>query len=106
VLEAKVQGLSLAAVGLGENHHLACRFFAAERASGDFEREVRGAVVDYDYKQVGIVGIERSLDRAFDNLLLVIGGDQDRHFRPIGGYLLRRSVYMGAKTVVDRENAD
>jgi hypothetical protein len=77
VLESEVQRLGFAAVGLGENQP-AGGFFGGKGAAGDFQSTILGAVVDDDHAQIGIVGIERALDGAFDDLFLVIRGNEDR----------------------------
>ena len=106
VLQSKVKRLGLAAVGLGENQHPAGRFFGGKGAAGDFQRAILGTVVDDDHAQIGIVGVERALDGAFDDLLLVISGNENRDPGPVGGNLLGRSIHMRAETVIDGEDAD
>ena len=106
VLQSKVQRLSLAAVGLGENQYFAGGFFGGKRTAGDFQSAILGPVVDDDHAQIGIVGIERALNGAFDDLLLVIRGNQHRDLGPVGRNLLGRSIDMGAETVKDGEHAD
>ena len=106
VLESKVKRLGFAAVGLGENQYSAGSFFGGKRAAGDFQSAILGTVVDDDHAQIGIVGVERALNGAFDDLLLVIGGDENRDPGPVGRNLRGRSIDMRAETVIDGEHAD
>src|SRR5208282_4572770 len=106
VPQSKVQRLGLAAVGLGENQHSAGGGFGGKRAAGDVQSAILGTVVDDDHTQIGIVGIERALDGAFDDLLLVIGGNEHRDPGPVGGNLPGGSIDMRTETVKDGEHAD
>src|SRR5208282_1189653 len=83
VLQSKVKRLGLAAVRLGENQYPAGSFFGGKRPAGDFQSTILGTVVDDDHAQIGIVGVERALNRAFDDLLLVISGDENRDPGPV-----------------------
>ena len=106
VLQSEVQRLGLAAVGLGENQHSAGGFFGGKGAAGDFQSAILGSVVDDDHAQIGIVGIERALDGALDDFLLVIGGDENRDPGAVGRDLRGRSIDMRAETVIDGEHAN
>src|SRR5208282_4684487 len=106
VLQSKVKRLGLAAVGLGENQYPAGSLFGGKRPAGDFQSTILGTVVDHDHAQIGIVGVECALDGAFDDLLLVISGDENRDPGPVGRNLLGRSIYMRTETVVNGENPD
>src|SRR5260370_31064521 len=104
--KSKVKRLGSADVGIGENQYGAGGFLGGERAGGDFQSTILGTVVDDDHAQIGIVGVERALDGAFDDLLLVISGNEDRDPWVVGGNLLGRSIHMRAKAVIDGEDAD
>src|SRR5208282_3695034 len=106
VLQSKVQSFRLAAVGTGENQYSAGGFFGGKRAAGDFQSTILGTVVDDDHAQVGIVGVERALDGAFDDLLLVIRGNEHRDPRPVSRDLFGCSIDMRAETIKDGEHAD
>src|SRR5208282_4495827 len=106
VLQSEVQRLGFAAVGPGENQYTAGSFFSGKGAAGDFQSAILGTVIDDDHAQIGIVGIECALDRAFDDLFLVIGGNEHRDAWPVGCNLLGRSIDMRAKAVVNGEDAD
>ncbi len=79
---------------------------AREGAADNFEGAIFGAVVDHDYAQIGIVGIERALDGALDNFFFVVGGNEHRDFRLVGSDLSGRAVNMRTNTIVDRKDAD
>jgi hypothetical protein len=106
VIESIVKGFGFAAVGLGEDDDLAGGFFAGEDAAHDFQRSILGAVVDDDDAQVGIIGIKRALNRAFDDLLLIVGGDEDRDLGSVSGNLFGRAKDVRTETVVESKDAD
>src|ERR1700688_189365 len=106
VLEAEVEGLGFAAVGLGENYYFAGSFFGGEGAAGDFQCSIFGAVVDYDHAQIGVIGIERGLDGAFYNFFFVVGGDKDGYAGAVRLDLFGRSVDVRAEAIIDGENAN
>ena len=47
-----------------------------KRVTRDFERRVLRAVVDHDDAQVRVVRVQHGADRALDDLLFVVGGNQ------------------------------
>ncbi len=76
-VEGEVERGGLAAVGLGEDLDAAGGDFGGVGLAGDLEGAVAGAVVDDDDVEVGVVGVEHRADGADDDLLLVVGGDED-----------------------------
>ena len=106
VLEPEVQCLSLTAIGLGENDDLARRLFPPKRGARNFQGAVLRTIVNHNHPQVGVVGVERALDRAFDNLLLVVSGNEDSNLGFVCRNLFRRPVHVRAKAVVNCENSD
>ena len=106
VLQPEIERLGLAAIGLGEDHHSAGTFFRGKSAPDNFQSTILRTVVDDDHAHIGVVGIERAVHRALDNLLLVIRRNQHGNSRPVKCNLLGRSVDMRKKTVVDGKHAD
>jgi hypothetical protein len=47
------------------------------RRRGQVGRHVDGPVVDDDHLEIGIILVQGAVDRVQDDLLLVVGGDQD-----------------------------
>ena len=106
VIETVVEGFGFAAVGLGEDDDFAGGFFAGKDSTDNFEGAIFGAVVDDDDAKIGIVGIERALDSALNDFFFVIGGNEHRNFRPVGGDFGGRTVDVRGQAVVDGEYAD
>ena len=106
VLQAKVQSIGFAGVGLGQDQHLAGCFFASKRPPRYFQCFVLRAVINDDDPQVGIIRIERRLHRALDDLLFVISGDQHRNLWPVRRSLAGGSVDTGAHAIVDGKSSD
>ena len=91
LLEAVVQGFSFAGIGLGENYYFPGANFILELAGGDLERPILRAVVNDDDAQVAIARRQHRANRALDDFLFVICGDQHCDRRPEGGIeVLRR----------------
>ena len=77
MVEGEVEGVGLAAVGLGEDGDAAGFDLLGVGLGGDFEGGVGGAVVDDDDADVLVVRHQHGADGAGDDLLFVVGGDED-----------------------------
>src|ERR1700722_12551270 len=83
-----------------EDDNLPRSLFFREGSVGDFERAVFGTIVDDNYAQVGIVGIQRRTHRALNYFLFVVCGDQYCDFGLVGRNLGGPAENFLAHTVV------
>ncbi len=102
-VEGEVEGVGLAAVGLGEDGEAAAGEVVGVGGAGDLEGGVAGAVVDDQDADVFVGGEHDGPDGPDDDLLLVVGGDDDGDARLVVG---RGVVFARAQAVDDGEDAD
>ena len=79
MLNAIIERFRLAGVGFRQNKNPSRSFLLLKGAVRHFQRAVFGAVINHNHAQVRIVGVKRSLHRALDDFLFVIGGDEHGH---------------------------
>jgi hypothetical protein len=77
----------------------------AKDAAHDFQGAIFGSIVDDDHAQVGIIGIERALNGAFNDLLFIVGGNEDGDLGAVGGNLGGRAIDVGADAVIDGKDS-
>ena len=103
LFEREVERLGLAAVGLGEQGEAAGFDVGGVGVADDARGRVVGAVVDDDDAKVLVVRHHDGADGAGDDLLLVVGGDEDGDAGVVVG---RCEVLALAEAVDDGEDAD
>ena len=106
VLDAVVEGLGLAGVRLAEDENFSRGGLGREGLARDFERAVLRAVVNDNDAQIRIVRVQRGPHRSLDNFLFVVGRDQHRDFRLVGGDFCGLAENLLAHAVIHGRRAN
>ena len=105
MLQPEVQRFRLSSVGLGKDEHATGYHFPGEGLAGYVQGCILGTVINHDHAQVGIDGIQGGTYCAFDDLLFVIGRNQDGNFGTKCCLLCWSAISLMSQAIVDRENA-